>query len=204
MTPKYDFIAIDYIRNERVAVGQLLIIITFICLIILIISILKFGVPCAIYVPTPIKIARRALSLAGLKPHEILYDLGCGDGRVLILATIEYGAFAVGVECNPLLAWIARRNVRRANVEEFVKVITGNLFNINLHKADVVFLYLSQYANERLKDKMAKELKHGARVVTYIFPIVGWKPLVKDEKQNIYVYEIPYSLSDEKGNINPK
>jgi len=185
-------------------VGQLLTIITFICLIILIILILKFGIPCAIYVPTPAKIARRALSLAGLKPHEILYDLGCGDGRVLILAAIEYGAFAIGVECNPLLAWIARRNVRKAHVEELVKVITGNLFNIDLSRADVVFLYLSQYANERLKDKMAKELKRGARIVTYVFPIVGWRPVVKDKERSIYVYEIPYSLSDEKGNMSPK
>ena len=155
---------------------------------------LMTGIPCAIYVPTPLRVVRRMLALVNLRPREKLYDLGCGDGRILVIAAKEYGAFAVGVEVNPILVWLAKRNVKKANVGHYVRVIRGNLFNVDLREADVVTMYLSQYANERVKGKLAKELKPGARVVTYIFPIRGWRAVIADPEYNIYVYRIPESL----------
>jgi len=162
-------------------------------LLILIITMLKTGVPCAIYVPTPMKVVRRMLKLASLKPGEILYDLGCGDGRILVTAAKEYGARAVGIEVNPLLIWLAKRRMRRSGLEGKIEVLRGNLFDVDLSRADVVTIYLSQYANNRLKHKLARELKDGARVVSYIFPIEGWRPYFKDEDYEIYVYKAPFS-----------
>ncbi len=163
-------------------------------LILLLAIMLKSGIPCAIYVPTPIKVIRKMLDLVSLKPNEVLYDLGCGDGRIVLLAAKEYGAYAVGVEYNPFLVWVARRNIKKSGVRNRVSIIKGNLFNISLRDADVVTIYLSQYANARLKKKFEMELKPGARVVSYVFPINGWKPFIKDEKYRIFVYKVPESI----------
>ena len=167
-------------------------------LIFLVALSLKKGVPCAIFVPTPSKIITCMLELAGLKPRETLYDLGCGDGRVILMAAQNYGANAIGVEVNPILVGYARLKIRRKKLESRAKVIQSNFFKVDLRKADVITLYLSQYANDRLEEKLEKELKPGARVVSYIFKMSGWKTSVENPK-NVFLYIIPDAIQKNGG-----
>jgi cyclopropane fatty-acyl-phospholipid synthase-like methyltransferase len=174
-----------------ILIGGILIFLTF-----LVALSLKKGIPCAIFVPTPPKIIECMLELASLKPNEILYDLGCGDGRIILMAAENYGANSIGVEVNPILAGYARLKVRKKKLESRSRVIQSNLFKVDLRKADVVTLYLSQYANNRLEGKLEKELKPGARVVSYVFNIIGWKTSAKDSKNNIFLYIVPNAYQE--------
>ncbi|RJS84589.1 methyltransferase domain-containing protein [Candidatus Bathyarchaeota archaeon] len=129
------------------------------------------------YVASPIPVIKRMLTLAELKPNEILYDLGCGDGRTLIIAAQEFGARAVGVELREDLARQAANKVRELGLEDRVKVIYGDLFKVDISPADVVFLYLTTSANEKVRPKLEAELKKGARVVSHDYEIIKWKAL---------------------------
>ena len=129
------------------------------------------------YVPSPLEVIKQMLTLADLKPGEKLYDLGCGDGRILIMAAQEFGAEAVGVELNLSLVREGREKASSLGLEEKVKIIHGNLFDIDVSPADVVTLYLTTSANEKVKPKLEKELRPGARVVSHDFMIPGWKPV---------------------------
>lgn len=115
------------------------------------------------------------LKMAGLKQGEILYDLGCGDGRILITAARDFGAYAVGVELDEGRAKEAREKVSNLGLEDKVKVIHGNILDLDISPADVVTLYLTTSANEKLRPKMERELKPGTRVVSHDFTIPGWE-----------------------------
>ncbi|HIE14066.1 TPA: class I SAM-dependent methyltransferase [Candidatus Bathyarchaeota archaeon] len=129
------------------------------------------------YVASPIPVIKRMLTLAELKPNEILYDLGCGDGRTLIIAAQDFGAKAVGIELREDLAKQAAKKVKEMGLEGRVKVIHGDLFKVNIAPADVVFLYLTTSANEKVRPKLEAELKEGARVVSHDYEIMRWKAL---------------------------
>lgn len=129
------------------------------------------------FVATPLPVVRRMLVLAELNPHEILYDLGSGDGRVVIMAAQEFGARAVGVELRDDLVRQAVNRIHELGLEGRVKIVQSDLFKVDLSQADVVTLYLTTSANERVKPKLESELKHGARVVSHDYEILGWKPL---------------------------
>jgi cyclopropane fatty-acyl-phospholipid synthase-like methyltransferase len=117
------------------------------------------------------------LVLAKLKPGEILYDLGAGDGRVVIMATQEFGAKALGVELRRDLVRRALDRVSELHLEERIKIVHEDILKINLSQADVITIYLTTSANKRLKAKLELELKPGARVVSHDYEIPGWKPV---------------------------
>jgi len=128
------------------------------------------------YVASPLPVVRQMLILAELKPGETIYDLGSGDGRVLIMAAQEFGAKAVGVELREDLVKRAREKIFELNLQDRVKIIQGDLFKVDISSADVVYLYLTTSANEKVRPKLEAELKNGARVVSHDYRIVGWKP----------------------------
>lgn len=127
------------------------------------------------FVASPIPVVRKMLEYAELKPGETLYDLGSGDGRIVIMAAQEFGASGVGIELNKRLLNEAIRKGEELRLGDRVKFINDNLFNVDLNPADVVTMYLTTGANEKVRPKMERELRTGARVVTHDFSIPGWE-----------------------------
>jgi cyclopropane fatty-acyl-phospholipid synthase-like methyltransferase len=120
-------------------------------------------------------VVRTMLKYAALKPDETLYDLGSGDGRVVIMAAQEFGARGVGIELNRRLFKEANKKIENMNLENKVMFINDSIFNVDLNQADVVSMYLTTGANEKLRPKLEKELNPGTRVVTHDFSIPGWE-----------------------------
>lgn len=155
------------------------------------------------YVNSPQRAVDKMLGMANLKPGETLYDLGCGDGRILITAVQKYHVKAVGVEISDRLARTAEDNVKALGLENQVKVIRGDFMQTDLSAADVVTLYLMTTANESLRPNLEKYLKKDARVVSYDYPIPGWKAVGEEEtdpsrfgnRHTIYLYQVPISLN---------
>jgi predicted RNA methylase len=147
-------------------------------------------------VPTPQPIVERMLEAGRVKPGELVYDLGSGDGRVVITAAQKFGARAVGIEIRPDLCRIAVERIKAAGLEERVKIVQGSALRVDLSPADVVTMFLLTTSNERLKPALEKYLKPGTRVVSNQFPIKGWKPVdtvrarAGSMNYSIYVYEI--------------
>ena len=115
------------------------------------------------------------LRLAEVKPGETVYDLGCGDARILVMAAQKYGARGVGVELDAEVFALARDNVRRHRLEDRITLVRGNLFDVDLRDADVVALYLLPEALARLRPMLEQQLRPGARVVTHDFGIPLWQ-----------------------------
>ena len=124
------------------------------------------------YVPTPKDIVWRMLQLASLRRGETLFDLGAGDGRIIIEAVRRFGAKAVGVEIDP--ERISRIRERLNATKTQAELIEANLFHVNLSSADVIAIYLSDSANAKLAPKLKDELKAGARVVSLDYKLPGW------------------------------
>ncbi len=157
----------------------------------------KFGPEnLAPYIPTPQTIVETMLDAAQVKPTDVVYDLGSGDGRIVIMAAQKYGARGVGVEMVPQLCQTARRNIRLAGVEDRVTIIQGSALRVDLSPADVVTMVFLTTSNERLKPLLQRYLKPGARVVSSEFPIKGWRPAETVRvaqgslEHKIYVYEM--------------
>lgn len=125
-----------------------------------------FPVP---YVPTPMPVVERMLQLAAIQPGEILYDLGCGDGRIVIEGARRHGARGVGIDLDPARVAEARTNVGRAGLDDEVAIRQGDLFETDLSPADVVTLYLLPEINVRLRPILWRDLRVGARVVSHDF-----------------------------------
>jgi predicted RNA methylase len=128
------------------------------------------------------------LTMANVKPGEVVYDLGCGDGRVLIMAARQFGAQAVGVEIDPLRYVWTQTMVTLLGLRGQIKVVYGDLFSKELTKADVVTCYLLQSTNKKLAEKLRRELHPGARVVSNTFTFTGLPLILKDDGDEIYVY----------------
>src|SRR3989338_6958831 len=126
------------------------------------------------------------IDLAALKPGETIFDLGSGDGTILIEAA-KLGAKAVGLEINPFLVWFSRRRVKKMGLEKYVKIIKADFRYYPLAGADKVFFYLWPNTLEKLKFKLANELKSEARIVSNGFAIAGWRPVI--EKDKIFLYK---------------
>jgi SAM-dependent methyltransferase len=156
------------------------------------------------WIPTPIKIVYEALDLAWVGPCDVVYDLGSGDGRVVVIAVRDFKAKrAVGVEVDPALVEVARAKAKMEHVDDRVEIIEDSFFNVYIGEATVVYLYLYKSINEQLKPKLEAELKPGTRVVAVDFPVPGWLPVrirrVRDESdilRTIYLYMI--GISDER------
>jgi cyclopropane fatty-acyl-phospholipid synthase-like methyltransferase len=148
------------------------------------------------YVASPARVVDRMLELASIKPGETLFDLGSGDGRILIAAVEKYKAKAVGVEISPKLAAAAAARIDREGLEGRARVIQGDLLDADLTGADVVTIYLATSLNEKLRPRLEKYLKPGARVVSHDYAVPGWKPTKVDKTDDsrghvIYLYEMP-------------
>jgi predicted RNA methylase len=128
------------------------------------------------FVPSPIPVVHRMIELAELKPSEVFFDLGAGDGRTVILAAKTFGARAVGIEMREDLAKRAMNVINENGLNSRVTIINGDMFKVDLSSADVIYLYLTTSANEKIKAKMETELKSGVRVVSHDYEVVGWKP----------------------------
>src|SRR5713226_7471893 len=133
------------------------------------------------YVASPPRVVDRMLELANIKPGETLYDLGCGDGRILIAAAEKYKAKAVGVEISPKLVAAATARIGREGLDGQARVIQGDLLDVDLTGADVVTIYLATSGNEKLRPRLEKYLKPGARVVSHDYAVPGWKPAKVDK-----------------------
>jgi predicted RNA methylase len=120
------------------------------------------------------------LNLAELKAGEVFFDLGCGDGRTVIMAVKDFGARAVGVELREDLVKKALGTIYEQSLQNRITIVNGDMFNVDLTSADVVFLYLTTSANEKIKPKLESELKRNVRVVSHDYEIVGWKPFTTE------------------------
>lgn len=145
------------------------------------------------YVPSPNAVVSGMLKLADVKKGDVVYDLGCGDGRIVITAAKEYGAHGVGVDINPERVQEARANAKSAAVEELVRFEEGDLFQANIGDATVVTLYLLPNVNVRLRPKLLKELKPGTRIVSHSFDMGDWKPDKEElvDGRHIYLWIVP-------------
>jgi SAM-dependent methyltransferase len=152
------------------------------------------------FVPSPPDVVTAMLQLADVKKDDELFDLGCGDGRIIIEAAQKFGAKSVGVELDIGHYEECVRRIRESNLDGRVNVIRGNLLNVDLRSADVVTLYLLPISNEEVRPKLERELKNGARVVSHDFPILKWKPNeVKEIKgswssHKIYLYILQFRI----------
>lgn len=128
------------------------------------------------FVPTPPETVDEMLCLANIQPGDVLYDLGSGDGRIPITAAKRYGIRAVGLDLNPKLIARARRRARIEGVADRVRFVEADLFRADLRRASVVTLYLLPELNVRLRPKLLRELKPGARIVSHDFDMGDWEP----------------------------
>jgi ubiquinone/menaquinone biosynthesis C-methylase UbiE len=145
------------------------------------------------YVPTPQEVVDEMLKLANVHKGDVLYDLGCGDGRIVITAAKRYGIRAVGVDINPERIAEATENAKREGVLDRVKFIQGDLFETKFSDATVMTLYLLPAVNLKLKPRLLAELKPGARVVSHSFDMGDWQPdkTVDIDYRKIYLWTIP-------------
>jgi SAM-dependent methyltransferase len=128
------------------------------------------------YVPTTEEAVKEMLKLADVKKTDVVYDLGCGDGRIVIAAAKEYGARGVGIDINPERIAEAKDNAKKASVEKLVSFEENDLFDADIHEASVVTLFLLSSVNLKLRPKLLKDLKPGTRIVSNTFDMGDWKP----------------------------
>jgi SAM-dependent methyltransferase len=153
------------------------------------------------FVSTPERAVDKMLQMANLKPGETLYDLGCGEGQILIAAAQRYKVKAVGIEIADRLAKTAAERVKKAGLQNEVKVVHGDFMRADLSGANVVTLYLATTANESLRPNLERYLRPNTRVVSYDYPIPGWKPIDTSESgrhganHTIYLYQVPDSIT---------
>jgi len=145
------------------------------------------------YVPTPQDVVEEMLKLADMKKEDVVYDLGCGDGRIVITAAKRYGARGVGIDIDPERIKESRANAWKEGVEKLVKFREEDLFEADIKEATVVTLYLLNSLNQKLKPKLHKDLKPGTRVVSHNFDMGEWKPekTVQLLGSTIYLWVIP-------------
>ena len=145
------------------------------------------------YVPTPDAIVDSMLVLAGVTAEDVVYDLGSGDGRILIRAAAKYGARGVGIEIREDLVEEARHKAKEAGVEGRVEFRQGDLFEADIGDATVVTLYLLPSANLALRPKLFRELDTGARVVSHDFHMEDWRPIRTKEVggKKLHLWQIP-------------
>jgi precorrin-6B methylase 2 len=149
--------------------------------------------PDVIFVPTPKDVVEKMLELAKVTSKDVLYDLGCGDGGIVIAAAQKYGCRSVGIDIDPKRIQEATANAKAAKVTDKVKFVEADLFESDISEATVVTLYLLTRLNEKLKPKLLKDLKPGTRVVSHAFDMGDWKPeaTASVNSTTVYLWRIP-------------
>jgi len=142
------------------------------------------------WLPTRMKKVRKMLELANVQPDELIYDLGCGDGRVIVMAARKFGARAVGVEIDPIRYLWCQFLITILGLRKQVKILYGDLFKKDISDADVVFCYLLQRTNDQLVDKLIMELKPDARIVSNTFVFIELPLIDESQEFSFYVYKI--------------
>lgn len=132
--------------------------------------------PDVVYVPTPDTVVAKMLELAKVSKDDVVYDLGSGDGRIVITAAKKFGTTGVGVELRPELVQEAKENAKKAGVSDRVQFLQQDLFQTDISKATVVTLYLLPQLNVKLRPMLFKQLKPGTRIVSHDFDMGDWKP----------------------------
>jgi SAM-dependent methyltransferase len=132
----------------------------------------------------------KMLTMANIKPNDLVYDLGCGDGRVLIIAAKHYNARAIGIEIDPFRYLWCKFRIRVLGLREKVKVIRGDFFKNSLNDADIIICYLMQSTNNKLQKKLQDELKAHAIVVSHKFKFPDLNLVNHDEELNLFTYKI--------------
>ncbi|MFN3326479.1 MAG: SAM-dependent methyltransferase [Bryobacteraceae bacterium] len=153
----------------------------------------KLRDPDVIFVPTPEDVVREMLTVAGVKKGDVVYDLGCGDGRTVVTAAKEYGVRAVGIDIDPQRIAESHENAKQAGVTDRVVFRNEDLFEADIREASVVTLYLLPSLNVKLRPKLWKELKPGTRIVSHNFDMGDWKPekTVKVGAHTVYLWTVP-------------
>jgi SAM-dependent methyltransferase len=153
------------------------------------------------FVPTPHEVVAEILRLADVKEGDILYDLGCGDGRIVITAAREFGCRGVGIDIDPERIRESRENAAEAGVEELVEFVEMDLFEADISEATVVTLYLLSRVNIRLRPKLFDDLKPGTRIVSHDFDMDEWEAdeisYIQDEWEthSVFFWIIPADVS---------
>jgi len=148
------------------------------------------------YVPTPEAVVEKMLQAGHVKAGDVVYDLGSGDGRVIIMAAQKFGATGVGVELLPDLCRKTQERIRELGLSDKLRMVEGSALRVDVSPANVVTMFFTTLSNDRLKPNLERQLKPGSRVVSNQFPVRGWKPVevahVKTGSMDhiIYVYEI--------------
>jgi len=144
------------------------------------------------YVATPYPVVHAMLRLAEAKKSDVVYDLGCGDGRILVEAAKKYGARGVGIDNNPDRIREAQELARREGVAHLLTFHVGDLYDLNLREATLVTLYLLPEVNLKLRPKLQQQLKPGSRIVSHSFNMGDWKPAKIEitEGASMYLWKI--------------
>ena len=149
------------------------------------------------YVPTPQDVVERMLDIAGVKKGDVVYDLGCGDGRIVVTAAKKYGVKAIGFEIDPERIKESHENIQKAGVEKLVEIRQQDILTVDLSGATVLTMYLLPDVNLRLRPAIQKQMKPGSRIVSHDFDMGDWKPerteRVKDSSgwdHTIYLWRI--------------
>jgi SAM-dependent methyltransferase len=153
----------------------------------------KLQEPDVEYEPSPQNVVERMLKLANVHKGDIVYDLGCGDGRIVITAAKQFGATGVGIDIDPIRIKESLQNARKAGVIDHVTFRLEDLFTADIQEATVVTLFLSPSVNSKLRPKLLRELKPGTRVVSYYWDMDDWKPdkRIEVDGDPIYLWTIP-------------
>jgi ubiquinone/menaquinone biosynthesis C-methylase UbiE len=147
-------------------------------------------------IPTPQSVVERMLEAGRVTPGDLVYDLGSGDGRIVITAAQKYGARAVGIEIVPEFCRKARERIQAEGLSDRVRIIEGSALRVDLSPANVVTMFFLTNSNDRLRPALEKQLKPGTRVVSLEFPVRGWKPQetihvkIGKAEDTIFVYEM--------------
>jgi hypothetical protein len=169
---------------------EIILLIIIIITVIIAISILWPLLIGAAWSPASKRVVDKILDLADVGSQDLLYDLGSGDGRIVVQAARKYQATGLGIEADPFRVIWSRLNLKILGLNKKTRIIWGDIFKQDLSHATVVTVFLWQRTNEKLKEKLQRELKPGTRVISYIWTFSGWKPLAIDKKDRIYLYVI--------------